>query len=243
MRCKCDAMMSLIHFNTLLMMSSCSEILLKICIAMIFVISWSCIFFNFKSWLYVISCIFVKIIVDDDEKNFFNNMSVFLIESISDNMNEWSCKVNMQIFLEILFFAHLHAFHMLSDVSHFFSIFFLYCIFMILAITWFTWFLIFLYAFHSFSISFLRWYFLLIVLIVFEICLHFFVNFDFEYTFDLLSEMNISMIVCIVFINSFIWRLISSVWLLNTSFVDESVSLFDILTCNFSRKTSTFVFF
>ena len=38
--------------------------------------------------LYVISCIFVRIIVDDDEKNFFNNMSAFLIESVFDNMSE-----------------------------------------------------------------------------------------------------------------------------------------------------------
>ena len=74
----------------------------------------------------MIFCIFDKFVVNDEKKNFFNNIKIFLIKSIFDNMNEKSCNVDKQIFFNVLFLIHLHVFHMFSKISLFFSIFFLY---------------------------------------------------------------------------------------------------------------------
>ena len=87
------------------------------------------------------------------------------------------------------------------------------------------------------------WYFRRIVLTFFDACLHFIVNFDFAYTFDLLIEINISMTFCMIFINFFICRFVFFVWLLYVSSMNESVSLFVIRFLSFSRKISTFIFF
>ena len=68
----------------------------------------------------MIFCIFVKIAVNNEKKNFFNNIKNFLIESIFDNMNECSYNVEKQTFFDVLFLIYLHVFHIFSKISFFF---------------------------------------------------------------------------------------------------------------------------
>ena len=68
-------------------------------------------------------------------------------------------------------------------------------------------------------------------------------NFDFAYTFDFIDEINILIIVCIIFIKFFIYRFIFFVLLLYKSLIDTNVSLISMQVMNFSRKISTSIYF